>query len=400
MHPINELSLTAACLCTGLIQASVSAAFALKIRTRVRQWNRRAPGPALPCASVLVPCKGPLSTMKDNLRSLLDQRYCGTVQFLFVTPTENDPATGVVRELLREVGRPGARLLITDLKPRTSSAKIVSLLYGVDAADPNTEVFAFADADIRVPPHWLEALVLGLWRNPGVAATTTHALYVPRSGRLSEFAKLSLSALSMTGMAFERLLVGWSWAIRKRDFEAFGIREIWARSYFDDVVLNRVFACNRGSLRWVPEAGVGFWDDSGWDRVFEEAKRAFFNLRVCDAGVWLLATLAVGWVVYLIYWALVPPLNWRLLLVTLLVFSTNPLIAVGAVAWWLPHTFGSWRVGCLNALASVAAFPAVLGVLAYAAALSPWSREVVWSGTRYRVLGPERVEVVSTEEDA
>src|SRR5947208_1207400 len=108
-----------------------------------------------PFATVIVPCKGLEDGLEDNLKMLFEQDY-PAYEIIFVVDDENDPAMAVLRSISGRHGdnEPQAEIVIAQ-RSTDSSQKVENLRKAVLHASESSQVFVFADSDIRPQAHWL-----------------------------------------------------------------------------------------------------------------------------------------------------------------------------------------------------------------------------------------------------
>jgi ceramide glucosyltransferase len=197
-----------------------------------------------PRCSIIIPCKGVPKNFGKNLEGFLSLDY-PEYSVLYVTETENDPATSIIREI---VGRhPNTRLVLAGLST-TCAQKNFNLLAGVKEAD-DAEVFVFADSDIKPAKNWLRELVLPL-SNPSVSVTSGYRwLHSPKATigeKAHAFSNVFIYILfSVASFVGGVGLWGGSMAIRKKDFENFGVAEKWSRTVVDDMSLSQLVTKKR-----------------------------------------------------------------------------------------------------------------------------------------------------------
>ncbi len=354
-----------------------------------------------PPVCVISACKGVFAQFDDNIRSLLAQEYEGELEFLFVSPRKDDPAYLALERLLTENSahaRPGGRvrasLLCSHATPVRCSEKILNMLYALERVPESSELLVFVDADVRAHPRWLRRLVAPL-SDAGTLAAAAHAVYLPYAFSLWQLARLACTGYSVCGMAVGRVLVGWSWAIRRRDFEKLGIAALWERVLDDDVALDRVFARDGRRLAWACQAGAAFWDECTPTAFQRNFNKAFLWLRYYDPMVWVISMLAVSSTAALILWSLFPPFHPRLLAALFAVHAVN----LGAIFAILRHYLPEQFEGIHPALRAFPLWtalcaPFVMASYALAAVNSLYSREVRWGGYVYRLDGPFDIRVI------
>ncbi|MBL6457010.1 bacteriohopanetetrol glucosamine biosynthesis glycosyltransferase HpnI [Belnapia sp. T6] len=154
---------------------------ALLAARAMRRLARQVPaaGPALP-ASILKPLHRAEPGLRENLLSTLDQAHAAPFEVLFAIPDAADGAGPVAEAAM--AARPGIpAALIRDSRLHGPNRKVSQLVNLEEhAAHP---VLAVADADMRVPPHWLTAVTAPL-ADPSVGLVTCLYRGEPADGGL------------------------------------------------------------------------------------------------------------------------------------------------------------------------------------------------------------------------
>lgn len=257
-----------------------------------RLLRRRGPaGPADAAGvCVIVPCKGAIPGLTENARSLLAQDLPGA-RFLFVVPSEQDPAFAPVEEAARGDAR--AQVLVSRAgAPRLCSGKIVDLLYALDRLPDGCEIVAFADADLRVRPDWLRRLLAPLGE-PGVAVTTSCALYVAEDPGFWTFLRMVWMAAVVPYAALTGCVIGHSFALRRADLRALRVPEVWSRSLLEDISLAAVVRAAGRKVRFVGGAMSASTESCDRAVFFGLLNKWVLCLRVYDLRVWAAAFMAV-----------------------------------------------------------------------------------------------------------
>lgn len=156
-----------AMLCAALALAGV--ATSLLAARAVRRFVAQPPpaGPALP-ASVLKPLYGAMPGLAGWLGATLGQRHAAPVQVLFGVARADDPAVDQARAAMAAHPAVAAELVL-DATRHGANAKVGNLLNLAPCAAHG--VVVVADADMRMPPHWLTTVTATLAR-PGVGLVT------------------------------------------------------------------------------------------------------------------------------------------------------------------------------------------------------------------------------------
>lgn len=184
-----------------------------------------------PFASVIVPCKGIEPGFHENIQAFLAVEY-PRFELFFVVDSKQDPAYKALFQLT--TGKLNVHLVLTN--PASGcSGKVAALLTGLELVR-ESEVFVFADSDIKPDSHWLENMIRPL-QDETIGATTGYRWYFPKNLKT-----LLISAWNMTSivfMFFPSYTFAWggSTAIKKSVFEQLDIQGKWKTAFSDDLVL-------------------------------------------------------------------------------------------------------------------------------------------------------------------
>ncbi len=271
-----------------------------------RSLTWRSPSPSAeedrlpwPPAALLVPLTGRDQQTRSCLVSLLTQNY-PDYTVVFITADLNDPATDLVREVLRE--HPRGRHVVSG--PAVScSQKNHNLLAGLKVLGRTPEVLVFCDANHVAPRHFLQELVRPLVMGEALMTTGFHRI-VPGDFRLPTLGMLVTVLIIHLCHGHAGLVQPWggATAIRRSVFEQYQIPRLWGITVVDDVALARRLKQHRIRVKPVaaacldtPLAGQTL---SGW---LTWLTRQFLYVKYFMPGTWL-AT------VFLAYFLVVPPL--------------------------------------------------------------------------------------------
>jgi ceramide glucosyltransferase len=161
------LQALAALLAAGLALAGVATSLLAARAVRRFMAQPAPPGPALP-ATVLKPLYGALPGLAEWLGATLGQRHAAPVQVLFGLAAAEDPAAPEARAAMAAHPTVPAALVV-DATRHGANAKVGNLLNLMPRVVHG--VVVVADADMRVPPHWLTTVTATLAR-PGVGLVT------------------------------------------------------------------------------------------------------------------------------------------------------------------------------------------------------------------------------------
>ena len=140
-------------------------------RQRVAVTNQR------PSVTIMKPVCGADPGLYENLRSFCRQTYDGPLQIVIGAHRETDPAVAIARQVIADL--PGVDVtLVIDGALAGSNYKICNVSNMMAVA--KHEVLVIADSDMRVEPHYLDAII-GPLMQPGVGLVT--CLYKGRPER-------------------------------------------------------------------------------------------------------------------------------------------------------------------------------------------------------------------------
>lgn len=339
-------------LAVSLAVAGVQLAAAARLLWRSRRPAKRDNAPS---ACVIVPFKG--RTYPDNIKAFLSQEYPGPLSWRFVVADERDP---IVSMLPRE------HLVVSGAVPEKASEKCLNLLAGV-AASGDAELLLFADADVKVGPHWARHLASALLDSGATIATA--ALLPAHEGGPS----LLRAAWLAAGLSWFEPLgigVGQSLALRRRDFETLDVARLWSRAVSDDLSLSNAVRAAGGRSVLVPVAAPEGRGGS-WSQSVAQFTKWMTLFRYEMPHVWWPGLAAVLIKLGAIWQSLTSPFCPALLGVVLLGDALTLFIAVTAL--------DSWR----RALAVALVAPLLLACHAWNYLASAFHREIVWSGWTY-----------------
>lgn len=119
--------------------------------------RQKAPVPGKrPSVTILKPVCGADPGLYENLRSFCRQAYDGPVQIVIGAHRETDPAVAIARQVIADLPGVDVSLVIDGALPG-SNFKICNVANMMAVA--KHEVLVLADSDMRVEPHYLDAVV-------------------------------------------------------------------------------------------------------------------------------------------------------------------------------------------------------------------------------------------------
>jgi len=256
--------------------------------------QRQPPAAVPPAISLLKPLKGCDATTRDSLRCWLEQQYRGRTQILFGVADAADPVCAIVRQLLQEFPQPDAQLVIC-AETLGQNAKVSTLIqlerlakYGLILA---------SDADVRVPPDFLEQIVTHL-DDPEVglvncfyrlANPLTHAMKWETIAVNADFWSQVVQSTTLKSPDFA---LGAVMLTRRTALAEIGGFTALADCLADDYQLGRRIAEN-GHRIALGSVVVECWDKPmTWPEVWAHQMRWARTIRVCQPLPYFLSILS------------------------------------------------------------------------------------------------------------
>lgn len=361
-------------LCATLYQILVGLC-ALRFQARKTPPPR---GGRWPKAACLKPLCGDDTELAENLRSFLAQDY-PDYEVLLGTASEEDSARGPARGLTREGGSPVVRLLAGEAG-EGGNRKVRNLRNLLGHVSPDVEVLVLSDADIRVGPDYLRAVIAPLRDDSSAGASTTlYRVANPWSpGAMLEalsietgFAPGVLVAEAFTPLAYA---FGATIALRRKDFERAGGFQGMEDQIGDDYKLGERMHASGRRVLLAPHVVSTFVSQPAFGDALLHLLRWHRTIRVYRPGGYISFPIAYGSL-------------WGLLGAFYSGFSGPALwVFLGACTF---RVLGAW-LGC-RALGAVGTpLKAFLAPLYDLLAAGLWfaglfGRTVIWRGVRYRV---------------
>ena len=241
-----------------------------------------------PMCSIIVPCKGIPKNFGNNLRGFLQLDY-SNYEVIYVTESGSDSAVPEIRKILSEDKR--AKFAVAGLASQCAQ-KNYNLLAALQEVSNSSEVFVFADSDIKPAKHWLREIVLPL-QNSKITVTTGFRWLTSTTGTPGEMCHSYINIFMYTCFCAACYfggvgLWGGSMAMRRKDFEELGVAGKWSRAAVDDMSLSAIVYKAKRKAMVVP-ACITVSDDlietmAGATSWFE---RQIMYLKAYQKGLWL-----------------------------------------------------------------------------------------------------------------
>jgi cellulose synthase/poly-beta-1,6-N-acetylglucosamine synthase-like glycosyltransferase len=330
--------------------------------------QRNAQPRTFPPASVIVPIKGDDEGLRENLASLATLDY-PDYELILVARTAEDIPPGVLPRR--------ARIVFAQGSDRTTSEKIQNLMAAVRVTRKQSEIFAFADSDGRVPKGWLRSLAAALER-PGAGAATGYRWFSPARGGVASLLRAAWNSVigGSFGPGDNHFAWGGATAIRKDAFFDLRIFEYWKTAVSDDYALSAAVHAADLNVVWAPGATVVSTDGIGMRALLEWTRRQLTITRVYAPALWGMAFAA-----HVIYCAgMAAAVAGAALGQPWLLWILVPMVAPGMVKGYLRAHDRRW----LHALL----VPAATWLWMLSLALSAFGDTIVWRGYRYTLARP------------
>lgn len=244
-----------------------------------------------PFATVIAPCKGLEDGLEENLKALIEQDY-PAYEVIFVVDDTHDPAVPIIKNILSASPRLiGENKLVVASKATSSSQKVENLREAVLHADDRTQVFVFADSDVRPATEWLRHLVAPL-ANDEVGAATGYRWFV--SDKMTFGSELrsawNASIASALGPKVNgNFCWGGSMSMRRDVFDRIDMRERWHGTLSDDLAVTRAVKEAGLDIRFVPQALTRSHGECTLRECIEFTTRQMKVTRVYAAHLWLVS---------------------------------------------------------------------------------------------------------------
>ncbi len=330
-----------------LILCAAGIAYSVVALLAVLRFERRSipSPPRQPAITILKPVHGLEPELYENLRSFCDQRY-PRYQVIFGVQRHDDPAIPVIQSVILACADRDLELVI-GAEAEAGNPKIANLRPMLARA--RYDVFAIADADMRVDSGYLAALAAE-FDDARTGAVTCLYAGVSHGGTASALAALQLndqfapSVLVATLGAPLRFCFGSTMAVRRAALDAVGGLDALAPHLADDYTLGRLVAergyrvaLSRYVVRNVvhePDVRALFSHELRWARTIRMVRPLGYALSFL--------TYPVPWALFWLAFSHGAPLAWLALFASLVVRyaidrAVRRAFAIGpAPAWLLP----------------------------------------------------------------
>ena len=354
-----------------------------------------------PFLTVFVPCRGVDQGMLENIDALLAQDY-PEYEVIFILDDAQDPAASIIESAWREARRP-VKLVVAP-QAIQSGQKVENLREGVGYADPNSEIFVFADSDARPSRDWLCSLITPL-DDEGVGVATGYRWFISNSVTFaSELRNLWNASIASALGPRSPLCWGGATAIRRDVFEKLNIRERWRGTLSDDFTVMRVM--DEAGLRivFVPGALTASIEDSTLKELLEFSTRQMKLTRVYAPKLWAMSFIGSGLFTTIMLAALLIMIFSRRndLTVVIAIFTLLMVTAFSIGKSWL--RLSAVRLALPKHAATlqrqfipqITLWPLTQALFFFNCTAALLSRRVVWRGTEYAMISPTETQILKS----
>ncbi len=360
-----------------------------------------------PYASIIAPCRGLDSGLKENLESLFLQDYPG-YEIIFVTDGPDDPSVEAIEQLRteRSFSKVSTSIVFAG-KATDSGQKVHNLRQAVTAIDPRSEVLVFVDADARPGKMWLRSLVAPL-KSEQLGATTGYRWFLTvRGGLASQLLSIwNASIASSLGEPLEKNFCwGGSTAIRRSTFETLHLRERWRGTVSDDFTVMRVLKEAGLPIKFVPACLTASLEDYDFRQLIEFTNRQLQITRVYAPQFWRAALMGgiffnsmfFGGIVLLLLRVMQgTPVGILLAILSIIFFfgTAKAYLRFRAVAIPLKGYTGELRK---SFWAHMLLWPFGALLFLYNSIVAGLSRRIIWRGIGYELKSPTEAVIISRD---
>ena len=355
-----------------------------------------------PFCSIIVPCRGIDADLEKNLNALFLQNY-PNYEIIFVVDDEQDAAVSVVKELMNK--KIQTKLIIAG-KAENEGQKVHNLREAVRKISDESEIFVFVDSDARPNKDWLKDLIAPL-QNNNVGCATGYRWFIAAHGGFGAQIRSVWNASIASALgedANKNFCWGGSTAIRRTTFEKLNLREKWRGSLSDDFTLTRILQKENLPIYFVPQCLTATVEDCSFSEFLEFSTRQMKITRVYAAHLWK-ASFIGSFLFTVIFWTGVVLLFfvsgwhfWLTLTILLIIFAlgwAKSQIRLNAVKLVLKDYEKKLDQSFLWHNIFWVITPAIYLYNNFMALLS---NEIVWRGIKYKLVSPEKTEILSAGE--
>ncbi len=242
----------------------------------VKKVPQDDPAAPLPKALICLCLRGADPFLDRTLRALLKQSHTDFHLRLMID-SETDPVWSVVNPFLREVKDPRIQVRLLTKRLPSCSLKNSALLQATEVLDNDYEILVQVDADAVPYRDWLKDL-LRPFADPKVGAVSGLRWYAPKEHHLSNVMRFYWGCSAMIQMREFGMIWGGSMAFRRELLETTSLRDLWATSLVDDLILSKAIKQANMTVKHVPAVLVNE-ESTDLNGCFQFIRRQSFMVR-------------------------------------------------------------------------------------------------------------------------
>ncbi|MCG8571461.1 MAG: glycosyltransferase family 2 protein [Spirochaetes bacterium] len=217
-----------------------------------------------PKAVIFAPCKGNSSFLKQNLESIVHQKYAGTYHVHFILDFQEDSAYPVIKEILDSYPYTSLTIAGQAKNNGQKNHNILQALKDIEKKGNDYEVYTFYDSDHSASPEWLAMLVQTLTIKDTEISTFRALIEKDDEITAGNILYSMLTNYMYSVNTFTNQVWGGSMGIRKTTFEKYDIKKIWEESISHDCPINGLKAKRIFNPDGLPEENTYHYDFPGF----------------------------------------------------------------------------------------------------------------------------------------
>ncbi len=372
----------------------LSELFVISLWIRARwQYKNEQPPSYSPKTCIIVPCKETHEKFKENINAICNQDY-KNYMIVFVTDSNEDPAYKELKKIIHNDKK--IRIETADFIIGCSG-KIAALIKGISLAG-DVDVYVFADSDIKPHKNWLRYLV-GYLDEKEIGATTGYRWYFAHNVKSYLISTWNLASVLPFLYPVFNYTWGGSTAIKKSVFDKLTISDRWRKGFADDLILTETLKKAGYKIKFVPKCLIenSAGDDTG--DFIKWGTRQFTWVKWYYPIEWITSFLRLVGVKILVFIGIVL-LFVGYTLPGLLMISTFFLELI--YGWQAITTvkklmfYPKKRIG--HSLAYALLMPFAMYIISYNYIASAFTKEIIWSGRKYRKKDALLIKKTNTDE--
>lgn len=373
-----------------------------------RQCESVADG-QLPKVAIVMSLRGADPHLAAGLKGLIRQDYPNhSVEI--VVDSEQDPAAGVVRQVIEETRAANARVRFLRRRPATCSLQCASMAQLVGDLDESIEVAVHVDGDTVVPPDFLRRVVQPLAQNPKVGAAHGNRWFMPASLSWGSLVRYLWNSGAVVTAHFLKVPCGGTLAMRTSMLWQAGMVEKWETCLTSDVVLGDALDRHGYTKSFVPSlmipnrediplrACMGFFARQMlWSRLY---RPWWAWWGIVSHGITTTVALFGALAVLVCGWVIADPAVGCWSISGVIIYELAMLACVGLLEFSVRHAIrsrGGEPPGWLTLTGIpklVAALPLTQSIQFLAVLRAVFLRRIAWRGVTYEIRSRTDVRMV------